>query len=226
MWLNPWCWSSRGPCTCVFMLLKRRSDRMTTMDLLPGESKSVANEAPTQLPTLTTQLWAGSNRTLCSANNTQRMTCSGVLPPNKSATYWCSSANTCEMNWHDIGYCSAEFVSEKSVRKYSRIDHVHNIGCSGRLRKVIWQSHASIDTHICPSGAYVEPVIKNSWRLQLDSSALSKMNIWRKEKQQEAINYSLVNITWNVTGLMYIFINLLSPFMGKYYSCCKNRQAL
>lgn len=34
----------------------------------------------------------------------------------------------------------------------------------------------------------------------------------KRKKQQEAINYSLVNIVWNVTGLMYIFINLLSIY--------------
>lgn len=47
------------------------------------------------------------------------------------------------------------------------------------------------DTHICPSGAYVEPVIENSWMLQREFSTLSAINIWMKENQK--VNYTQVH---------------------------------
>lgn len=46
----------------------------------------------------------------------------------------------------------------------------------------VTETSSNCDTHICPSGAYVDPVIENSWRVQLESTTLSAMNIWRGEK--------------------------------------------
>lgn len=56
-----------------------------------------------------------------------------------------------------------------------------------------WMCMSRMKTHICPSGAYVEPVMENSWRLQVESSTLSATNIWRRVKHNQRRQTDLAN---------------------------------